>query len=71
MSNRLFGKVGIVTRAETGIGRASALAMAREGAMGRIAEPAEIANAVAWLISTQASYLKGTILSIDGGMSAG
>ena len=45
--------------------------MAREGAMGRIAEPAEIANAVAWLMSTQVSYLKGTILSIDGGMSAG
>jgi 3-oxoacyl-[acyl-carrier protein] reductase/meso-butanediol dehydrogenase/(S,S)-butanediol dehydrogenase/diacetyl reductase len=69
MSNSLFGKVEIVTKTETGIGRASA--MAREGAMGRIAELAEIANAVAWLMSTQVSYLKGTILSIDGGMSAG
>ena len=35
--------------------------------MGRCGEPVEIANAVAWLISEEASYATGSILTISGG----
>ena len=36
--------------------------------IGRIAEPEEIANAVAWLLSDKASFVLGHTLLIDGGM---
>jgi NAD(P)-dependent dehydrogenase (short-subunit alcohol dehydrogenase family) len=39
--------------------------------MGRIAEPAEIAGAVAYLLSDAAGYVTGTILPVDGGFTAG
>jgi len=38
--------------------------------MHRIGRPAEVTNAVLWLLSKQASYVTGTALSVDGGMSA-
>lgn len=34
----------------------------------RIAQPDDIANAVAWLASDQASYITGTTLFVDGGL---
>src|SRR3954453_22205638 len=37
----------------------------------RIAEPEEIAAAVVWLCSSQASYVTGTVLAADGGWLAG
>ena len=37
--------------------------------LGRIGKPDEIAAAVAWLASSEASYLTGTTLVVDGGMS--
>lgn len=37
--------------------------------MGRFAEPAEMANAVLWLCSDQASYVNGHAMVIDGGFS--
>lgn len=39
--------------------------------MGRIGQPDEVANSVVWLMSDQARYVTGSILSVDGGMSAG
>ena len=38
--------------------------------MGRIGQPDEVANAVVWLMSDQASYVTGSVLCVDGGLSA-
>jgi 2-deoxy-D-gluconate 3-dehydrogenase len=38
--------------------------------IGRWARPEEIAGAVAWLVSEDASYVTGTIVSVDGGYQA-
>jgi len=37
--------------------------------LGRLGEPSEVASAVAWLVSEQASYITGTTLFVDGGMT--
>jgi NAD(P)-dependent dehydrogenase (short-subunit alcohol dehydrogenase family) len=36
----------------------------------RIGQPAEIANAIRFLVSDEASYISGTTLHIDGGVTA-
>lgn len=38
--------------------------------LGRLAEPAEIANAVLWLCSDQSSFVTGHELAVDGGFTA-
>ncbi|MFF1375353.1 SDR family NAD(P)-dependent oxidoreductase [Streptomyces sp. NPDC058308] len=38
--------------------------------LGRAADPREIAEAAAWLLSDRASYVTGTVLAVDGGMLA-
>jgi NAD(P)-dependent dehydrogenase (short-subunit alcohol dehydrogenase family) len=38
--------------------------------MGRFGEPSEVANAVLWLCSDQASFVTGHELSVDGGFTA-
>jgi NAD(P)-dependent dehydrogenase (short-subunit alcohol dehydrogenase family) len=40
-------------------------------AMKRFANPEEITAAITWLLSAQASYVTGALLSVDGGFSAG
>lgn len=45
-------------------------ALAAETPMGRIAEPAEIANAVLFLASAESSFMTGSELTIDGGWTA-
>lgn len=37
---------------------------------GRLGEPEEIANAISFLVSSESSYVNGTLLSVDGGVSA-
>ena len=39
--------------------------------MGRFAEPSEIADAIAYLASDQASYITGQTLILDGGLTLG
>lgn len=42
-----------------------------ESPLGRMAEPEEFAYVAAFLVSPRASYLTGTMLSVDGGMVKG
>jgi len=39
--------------------------------VGRLGKPEDIANAYFWLASDQASFVHGTVLSVDGGMVIG
>jgi NAD(P)-dependent dehydrogenase (short-subunit alcohol dehydrogenase family) len=45
-------------------------AIARRTPMGRMAEPEEIAQSIAFLVSPQASYITGAVLPVDGGWTA-
>jgi len=38
--------------------------------LGRVGEPAEIANAILFLCSDEASYISGATLPVDGGFLA-
>jgi NAD(P)-dependent dehydrogenase (short-subunit alcohol dehydrogenase family) len=38
--------------------------------MGRIGDPAEVANAILFLASDEASFITGAILPVDGGYLA-
>lgn len=38
--------------------------------MGRLAEPSEIADVVAWLVSDSASFVTGAAIPVDGGYTA-
>jgi NAD(P)-dependent dehydrogenase (short-subunit alcohol dehydrogenase family) len=44
--------------------------MARIHPMGRVGQPSEVANAVLWLSSDQASFVTGETLMVDGGYIA-
>ncbi|QRN97846.1 glucose 1-dehydrogenase [Archangium violaceum] len=39
--------------------------------MGRIGRPEEAGKAIAWLLSEDASYVNGCVMTVDGGMMAG
>jgi 3-oxoacyl-[acyl-carrier protein] reductase len=46
-------------------------ALAKETPVGRIAQPEEIASAICYLASDQASFITGAVLAVDGGLSMG
>ena len=50
------------------VGGARAAGVA-ETVLGKIAEPADIADAVAFLVSDRARHITGTVLRVDGGQS--
>ncbi len=39
--------------------------------LGRLGEPRDIANAIVWLASDEASFVSGTTLTVDGALTAG
>ncbi|MGN6134517.1 MAG: SDR family NAD(P)-dependent oxidoreductase [Aureliella sp.] len=45
-------------------------ALANRHPLGRIGQPEEVANAVLWLSSPDASFITGTDLQVDGGLGA-
>jgi NAD(P)-dependent dehydrogenase (short-subunit alcohol dehydrogenase family) len=55
--------LALVTGESRGIGHAICVKLARIG------QPAEVAHAVRFLCSEDASYITGQILSVNGGMS--
>ena len=63
------GRVRTPATADT-LGPAEAAVMAERIPLGRVAEPEDIANAVAFLASPAAAYISGQNLIVDGGASA-
>ena len=73
---RFEDRVAIVTGSASGFGEAIARRLAAEGAkvvaeipLGRLAEPRDVAAAVAFLASDDAAFLTGVCLDVDGGRS--
>jgi len=49
---------------------AAARRMRSANPSGRFAEPVEVARAIAWLLSDEATYVNGTALAVDGGLTS-
>jgi NAD(P)-dependent dehydrogenase (short-subunit alcohol dehydrogenase family) len=66
-------RVNAVAPGVTRTGMTSAVSdeLLRSVPLGRMAEPEEIAAAVVWLCSPEASYITGSVLAADGGWLAG
>ena len=65
-------QLATVRAEEAGITYEEALAnMTQEIPLGRIGDPKEFANLVVFLASGRASYITGTTIQVDGGMSKG
>ncbi|MEE3005167.1 MAG: SDR family oxidoreductase, partial [Chloroflexota bacterium] len=68
LSDRMLSNV--TSRAnELGISVEEALAdRAKETAVGRVGDPAELAHLVAFMASSKATYITGTTTMVDGGL---
>lgn len=83
MAESFDGKVALITGGASGIGAAIAELMAKRGAArrarerwrrhrepGRMGRPDEVARAVCFLASDEASFVVGSTLAVDGGYTA-
>ncbi|MGV9992444.1 SDR family NAD(P)-dependent oxidoreductase [Streptomyces sp. NPDC003374] len=62
---RFADEAGLPGGADTAYAEATALLP-----MGRPGEPREVAEAIGWLLSPAASYVNGSVLTVDGGATA-
>ena len=68
LSDRMLSNVSSRAK-ELGISVEDALAnRAKETALGRVGEPVELANLVAFLASAKSTYITGTTILVDGGL---
>ena len=67
ISTPIFGKMGLPEAAANELGRA----ILAQVPLGRFGQASEIAKAVAYLASSDAAYVTGTELLVDGGMAQG